>query len=178
MAKLSYPAWMPLPLQSGFSMQPEDRRITSSTVGTSFQKGFGGDVCVADVTLTLNRLQAAWLEQFERDVMVQGSAWFDFPIWHGGEVHWEKCRFKTRPKLASVGGSLHSSFSFSLYVWKRTDMLPECMVKLLACWHPCFFGELGDAIDLLVAEFSLFFEHVSSITRASVNDALSEILEG
>lgn len=177
MASLSWPEWMPKPLQSGFSMQPEDRRTASSTVGTSFQQGFGGDVCVAEVSLTLNRAQAAWLEQFERDTARQGAVWFDFPLWHGGEVHWEKCRFKTRPKLGSVNG-LYSSFSFSLYVWKRSDMLPGCMVKLFACWHPCFFGELEDAIDLLAAEFPQFFEHVSRITTASVNDALSEILEG
>lgn len=177
MSSITWPASFPVPLQSGFSMQPEDRRITQSTVGTSFQQGFGGDVCVAEVTLQLNRDQAAWLEQFERDVARHGSVWFNFPLWYSGEVHWEQCRFKTRPKASTFNG-FHGTYSFSLYVRRRTELLPDCMVKLFACWHPCFFGELEDAIDLLVAEFPLFFEHISSITRASVNDALSEILEG
>ena len=52
---ISWPSTMPKPLQSGFSMQPEDRRIASSTVGTSFQRGFGGDVCIAEEAVELCR---------------------------------------------------------------------------------------------------------------------------
>ena len=169
MASLSYATWMPKPLQSGFSMQPEDRRTASSTVGTSFQHGFGGDVCTADVTLTLNRMQAAWLEQFERDMAVQGARWFDFPLWYGGEVHWEKCRFKTRPKLSAVDG-LYSHFSFSLYVKRRSELLPDCMIELFACWPPCFFAELN-------AVFIKLFSSLSNVTRAKVHSALAEIYE-
>lgn len=166
---ISWPSTMPKPLQSGFSMQPEDRRIASSTVGTSFQKGFGGDVCVAEVSLTLNRAQAAWLEKFERDTLVQGSRWFMFPIWYAGEVQWEPCRFKTRPKVSSING-FHSTMQFTLYVQKRSNILPECMIKLFACFHPCFFFEL---LEVPAA----FYGTLSNVTGASVNSALAEIYE-
>ena len=169
MPSLSYPSWMPKPLQSGFSMQPEDRRIAQSTVGTSFQRGFGGDVCTADVMLKLNRLQAHWLEQFERDTLVQGTKWFSFPVWYAGGVHWEDCRFKTRPKLSSVDG-LFSSFSFTLYVRRRSWLLPGCMVKLFACWPPCFFPEL-------TAKLKRFYGRLSNVTAAGVDSALAEIYE-
>ena len=169
MASLSYPDWMPKPLQSGFSMQPEDRRIAQSTVGTSFQRGFGGDVCVAEVSLTLNALQAHWLEQFERNALVQGSRWFLFPVWYAGEVQWEMCRFKTRPKVSGVNG-FHSTVQFSLYVQKRSNLLPECMVQIFSCWPPCFFFELHSALARL-------FSTLSNVTRAKVNAALAEIYE-
>lgn len=169
MASLSWPAWMPKSLQSGFSMQPEDRRTASSTVGTSFQRGFGGDVCIAEVSLTLDRPQAAWLEQFERDTLVQGARWFRFPLWYGGAIHWEDCRFKTRPKLASVEG-LHSHFSFSLYVKGRSDLMPGCMVALLACFPPCSFIKM-------VAVLNAVYAKLSNVTAAKVNEALAEIYE-
>lgn len=167
MASHVWPDWMPTPLQSGFSMQPEDRRIASSTVGTSFQKGFGGDVCTAEVSLRLNRLQGQWLERFERDELVHGSKWFLFPLWYAGEVHWEMCRFKTRPKISTVNG-FYSTVSFTLYVQKRSELLPECIVKLFACWPPCFFF---DFVKLL----SEIFSSLSNITRQKVNNALAEI---
>jgi len=169
MASLSYPDWMPKPLQSGFSMQPEDRRIAQSTVGTSLQRGFGGDICVAEVSLTLNALQTHWLEQFERDALVQGSRWFLFPVWYAGEVQWELCRFKTRPKASSVNG-FYGTYQCSLYVKRRTELMPDCMTKLLACFHPCFFFEL---IEVLVA----FYNKLSNVTTANVNSALAEIYE-
>lgn len=169
MARLSWPEWMPKPLQSGFSMQPEDRRIASSTVGTSFQRGFGGDVCIAEVSLTLNRLQAAWLERFERDETRQGAAWFDFPLWYGGEVHWEECRFKTRPKLQSVSG-MYASYAFSLYVKKRSEIIPDCLAKILFCWPPCFFFDFHDYLEVV-------FSSLSAITADDVSDALAGMYE-
>lgn len=166
---ISWPSTMPKPLQSGFSMQPEDRRIAQSTVGTSLQRGFGGDVCIAEVSLTLKRSQAASLEKFERDTLVQGSRWFLFPVWYAGEVQWEMCRFKTRPKVSSVNG-FFGTYQFSLYVQKRSNLLPECMVQIFSCFHPCFFFELHKAFEKL-------FSTLSNVTRAKVNAALAEIYE-
>lgn len=166
---ISWPSTMPKPLQSGFSMQPEDRRIASSTVGTSFQRGFGGDVCVAEVSLMLSPAQAAWLEKFERDELVQGSRWFSFPVWYAGQVHWEDCRFKTRPKAGSLVGK-HTQYQFSLYVRRRTELMPDCMVQLLACFPPCLFIQIVNGLNL-------FFQKLSNITTANVNSALAELYE-
>lgn len=168
-SSISWPESMPRPLQSGFSMQPEDRRIASSTVGTSFQKGFGGDVCIAECTLLLSSSQSLWLEAFERDTLVHGTRWFSFPVWYAGQVHWEDCRFKTRPKAGSLVGK-HTQYQFSLYVRRRTELMPDCMVKLFACFPPCFFFELG-------AKLKTYYGIISNVTTAKVNSALAEIYE-
>ena len=161
---ISWPSTMPKPLQSGFSMQPEDRRIASSTVGTSFQPGFGGDVCVAEVSLALNGAQAAWLEKFERDTLVQGAKWFSFPVWYAGEVHDELCRFKTRPKASSING-FHGIYQFSLYVRRRTDLMPDCMVKVFSCYPPCFFPEFDERMKAL-------FSVLQGVNTRTVAEAL------
>lgn len=162
---IEWPSTMPKPLQSGFSMQPEDRRIASSAVGTAFFKGFGGDVCIADCTVQLNPLQAQWLELWERDELVHGSRWFNFPVWYAGEVHWEDCRFKTRPKASNLHGR-YMQYQFSLYVRRRTELLPECMVKVFACWPPCFFFSLNGGMKRA-------FSTLSNITVSGVEDALA-----
>lgn len=161
---LAWPEWMPKPLQDGFSMQPEDRRIASSTVGTSFSSGFGGDVCIAECSVVLNPLQAHWLEQVERDELVHGARWFSFPLWYGGEVHWEPCRFKTRPKAGGVSGR-YAKYQFTLYVRHRSELIPECLFKLFACWPPCFFFGLNGALGSMKA-------HLSKITNASIASAM------
>lgn len=161
---ISWPSTMPKPLQSGFSMQPEDRRIASSTVGTSFQQGFGGDVCVAEVSLILSRTQAAWLEKFERDTLVQGAKWFSFPVWYAGEVHDELCRFKTRPKASSING-FHGTYQFNLYIRRRTELMPDCMVKVFACYPPCFFPEFDKRMESL-------FNILQGVNTRTVADAL------
>lgn len=160
---------MPYPLQAGFSMQPEDRRIAQSTIGTSFQKGFGGDVCIAEVSLRLTREQARWFDSLERDSTVQGTIWFELPIWYAGEVHFEQCRFKTRPKFTTFNG-FHEDVSFSVYVRKRSELLPSCMIKLFSCWPPCFFFEFNSILIRLLSK-------LSNVTRAKVNSALAEIYE-
>ena len=169
MPSIEWPRWMPKPLQSGFSMQPEDRRIASTAVGTSFQRGFGGDACIAEVSLKLNRLQAHWLEQFERDALVQGSRWFLFPLWYAGEVHWEQCRFKTRPKASSVNG-FYGTYQFSLYVRRRTELMPDCMVKVFSCFPPCWFFNFNE-------EMAVLFSTLSHTTAAGVEDALAGLYE-
>ena len=118
---ITWPDFMPAPQQDSFSIQPEDRRLTTETeAGSVIRYQFDSDVNVADCTLILNRDQSAWFEAFERDVLMQGSVWFDFPLWIGGDVVREKCRFKTRPKAGNLIG-LHTTYSFSLYVSKRSS---------------------------------------------------------
>lgn len=122
---LSWPEWMPAPQQDSFSIQPEDRRLTSETeAGAIIRKQFDSDVNVADCTVVLDTAEAAWLEKFERDVSRQGTVWFSFPLWIGGQLVHEQCRFKTRPKMSGVNG-LTSTYSFSLYVSKRSDLLSD-----------------------------------------------------
>lgn len=162
-----WPDWMPAPQQDSFSIQPEDRRLTSETeAGAIIRKQFDTDMLVADCTLILNRTQAAWFEVFELNVLRQGTVWFDFPLWIGGEVVYEKCRFKTRPKAGNLIG-LHTTYTFQLHVSKRTQLAfdSDCLMELLACWPPCFFVRLD-------RELPKVFPPLSHITNTVLADAL------
>lgn len=187
-----WPSWMPAPQQDSFSIQPEDRRLTSETeAGSIIRKQFDTDVNIADCTIILNRIQAAWFELFERDILAQGSVWFEFPLWIGGEVVREKCRFKTRPKAGSLIG-LHTTYTFQLYVSKRTFAIPDCLAKAFVCWPPCFWTALNAALerffavapswqaaaeDRLEILFGPLFSKLSTVTEVGVADALSEMTE-
>ena len=146
-----WPEWMPAPQHDSFSIQPEDRRLTSETEsGNIIRHQFDTDILVADCTLILNGTQARWFAAFERDVLRQGSAWFEFPIWEDGGVEWEMCRFKTRPKAGSLIG-LHTTYTFSLYVSKRSSLYDPCIMEMLDCWSPCESVELSDTLSSSIA---------------------------
>ena len=187
---ITWPAWMPAPQQDSFSIQPEDRRLISETeVGSIIRRQFDADVNVAECTLILSRPQAAWLEVFERGILRQGTVWFDFPLWIGGEIVREKCRFKTRPKAGNLIG-LYTTYTFSLYVSKRSHIAFDfdCLMELLACWPPCFFFNLNYWMQQFLstaknyklninvrldAVFEHLFTTLSHVTEDGVNDALS-----
>lgn len=136
----AWPEWMPAPQQDSFSIQPEDRRLTSETeAGSIIRYQFDTDVNVAECTLILNRVQAAWFESFERNILRQGTVWFDFPLWIGGEIVREKCRFKSRPKAGSLIG-LYTTYSFSLYVSKRSGLLDEEAMRALSDYGLAYFA--------------------------------------
>lgn len=164
---LFWPDWMPAPQQESFSIQPEDRRLTTETeAGAIIRYQFDSDVNVAECTLILNRVQSAWFEKFERDFLRQGSVWFDFPLWIGGEVVYESCRFKTRPKAGNLIG-LHTTYTFSLYVSKRSQLaFPDCLAEVFVCWPPCFFFSFDDAMEKM-------FVPLTNITNQKLSDALA-----
>lgn len=189
----AWPDWMPAPQQDSFSIQPEDRRLTSETeVGSIIRYQFDSDVNVADCTLILNRTQAAWFELFERDMLRQGTVWFEFPLWIGGEVVYESCRFKTRPKAGSLIG-LHTAYTFSLYVSKRSQLaFPPCLAEVFVCWPPCFFQKLDAFLEEFLASapawkqevalrlddlFQPIFTPLSHVTETAVSDALAGLEE-
>lgn len=154
-----WPDWMPAPQQDSFSIQPEDRRLTSETEsGNVIRYQFDTDILVADCTLILNGSQARWFATFERDVLRQGSVWFEFPIWEDGGVEWEMCRFKTRPKAGSLIG-LHTTYTFSLYVSKRNSLYGPCIMEMLDCWSPCESASISDSMLASIAAL----DHSTSI---------------
>ncbi len=186
-----YPDWMPAPQQDSFSIQPEDRRLTSETeAGSIVRYQFDTDVNIAECTIILNRVQAAWFERFERDLLKHGTVWFNFPLWIGGELVWESCRFKTRPKAGSLIG-LHTTYTFSLYVSKRTQLaFNDCLMQLFVCWPPCFFATAAGLFDSAFAKLAKtvrgmnasahnidnilrgFFFPLQPITTTAIADAL------
>lgn len=112
-----WPEWMPAP-QDSFSFQPEDlREATETEVGAILRPQFDSDILIADCTLVLNRMQAAWFEAFER-AMIKENRWFTIPVWYAGSVRTAQCMFKTRPKWTVE--ALVTTYSFSLLVQKRS----------------------------------------------------------
>jgi len=143
-SQYTWPDWMPAPQQASFSIQPEDRRLTSDTeAGAIVRYQFDTDVNIADCTIILDRDEAKWFESFERDLLAQGAIWFNFPLWIGGEISYEQCRFKTRPKAGSLIG-LHTTYTFSLYVSKRSNLHDPCITEMKYCWTP---EEICDILD-------------------------------
>ncbi len=140
-----WPDWMPKPERDSFSIQPEDRRETTETeVSSVIRYQFDSDINIAECKLILDSIQANLFEAFERDVLRQGSMWFEFPLWIGGEVVYETCRFKTRPK-ASVTGHL-TIYTFTLYVAKRSTLYDACLAEVLFCWAPCDVAKISDSV--------------------------------
>lgn len=120
----AWPDWMPRPLQDGYSVEPEDRRLTTQTdAGTIIRREFGTNEAVAECTLVLNPMQAAWFEALEHAVLGQGSQWFEFPLWVGGEVSMHRVRFLSRPRSGGIIGN-HTRYEFTLQVGERA-MLPD-----------------------------------------------------
>lgn len=182
---IRWPGWMPKPQQDSFAIQPEDRRLTTETEsGGIIRYQFDSDVNVADCTLILNRMQSAWFETFERDFLRQGSVWFDFPLWIGGEIVYESCRFKTRPKAGSLIG-LHTTYTFSLYVSSRSQLAyPKCITEILLCWSPrdfcCLheaYSDLFNGIDCLSEREVCAYRILFCIPECDMNDANENIAE-
>lgn len=141
-----WPDWMPKPERDSFNIQPEDRReITETEVGGVIRYQFDSDINIADCKLILNPAQAKWFASFERDVLRQGSVWFSFPIWEDGDVEWEMCRFKSRPK-SSVAGHL-TIYTFTLYVATRSNLYDPCLMEMLTCWSPCEAVEISENLN-------------------------------
>jgi len=133
---LRWPDWMPHPQQSGYSYEPADRRSrTDMEVGSLIRVNFDTDETTVNCSLVLNRTQAAWFEVFERSMLSQGSRWFEMPLQSGGQLEWHTVRFRSRPR-AGIVAPFHTSYSFSLEIEKRPDVLCPQIAGLLCCVSP------------------------------------------
>lgn len=131
-----WPAWMPLARQSDYGYQPVDRRSkTDMEVGSILRVNFDTDETQFSCSLILDRMQSAWFEVFERDMLNQGSRWFEIPLQSGGSISWHTARFKSRPK-ASLPGPWHTTYSFTLEIDKRPATLCPQIAEFLNCVSP------------------------------------------
>ena len=133
---IRWPDWMPLPQQEQYSYEPTERRTrTDMEVGSVIRVNFDTDETVVTCTLILSQIQSAWFEQFERHVLIQGSRWFKMPLQSSGVVGWHTVRFKSRPK-ATAYGPMHTSYSLTLELEKRPDVLCPQLVEFITCASP------------------------------------------
>lgn len=133
---IRWPDWMPKPQRASYSYEVTDRRSrTDMEVGSIVRVEYDTDENRLTCTLTCNKLQSAWFEMFERDVLAQGSRWFEMPLQTEGRIEWHTVRFSARPK-ASLTGASHTSYSLTLDVEKRPDAMCPELVELLVCVSP------------------------------------------
>jgi hypothetical protein len=132
-----WPDWMPVPLQDGYGVAPEDRRVRSDfDIGSMFRIEYDTDETVISCRLEVNETEANFFEAFERDLLVQGSRWFLMPLWVGGQMMDHLVRFKTRPELSGKELSGEATYTFKLEISKREGLMGEGLIWLLILFGP------------------------------------------
>lgn len=143
---------MPKPQMNGYGIQPVDRRIkTDMEMGGVYRAEFDTDENECSCSLVLNRDESAWFEVFERDLLKQGTVWFEMPLWVGGKVETHVVRMKERPKAGNLIG-LHTTYTLSLDVRKRNIPMCPGVAALLTCYTPSSLGKIMDMFSALVDE--------------------------
>lgn len=134
---ICWPDWMPKPQRSGYSYEPADRRSkTDMEIGSVLRVNFDTDETTLDCTLILNAVQAQWFEQFERHMLRQGAQWFRMPIQIAGCIEWHTVRFAARPKVGSLIGVTHATYTLRLDIDKRDLKICPEVIDLLICVSP------------------------------------------
>ena len=147
--KFIWPEWMPKPQVNGYGIQPVDRRTkTDMEIGGVYRVEFDSDECICQCSLVLNPDQSAWLEAFERDLLRQGSVWFEIPLWIGGKIESHIVRMRDRPSAGKIIG-LHTTYTLSLDVRERNLISVEEM-EALSEYSPAQIRNFDDAFDKIV----------------------------
>lgn len=143
---LRWPGWLPLPNQDGYLVEPQDRRVTTDMeIGGRFRVEFDTDETRARCVVSLDPLQAGWLETFERDLLRQGSKWFLMPLWIGGDLTEQLVRFRDRPAAGSVRGRW-TDYSFTLDLKRREGLMPVWLAGLLTLISPYILTRLRNRL--------------------------------
>ncbi len=143
---LRWPGWLPLPNQDGYQVEPQDRRVaTDMEIGGRFRVEFDTDETRARCVVSLDPIQAGWLETFERDLLRQGSKWFLMPLWIGGGLADQRVRFRDRPTAGSVRGRW-TDYGFTLDIARREGLMPVWLAELLALISPYFLARLRNRL--------------------------------
>lgn len=131
-----WPDWMPCFLVSGYGLQVVDRRVsTDMDVGGNKRVEFDTDECTANCSVSCNNEQADFFEVFERDLLCQGTRWFQARLWVGGRMKTQTVRFKTRPQITGRAG-WNTNYAFSLDIAKRDGLMSSEIAGLLTVYYP------------------------------------------
>lgn len=151
LGKYIWPDWMPHPQVNGYGIQPVDRRTkTDMEMGGIYRVEFDTDECTCQCSLVLDRDQAAWFETFERDVLKQGSVWFELPLWIGGQVKRHVVRMQDRPRAGELIG-LHTTYTLTLDVRER-NLMSEDEAEGLLEYPPGQMRKFDDVLHHIVNE--------------------------
>lgn len=153
-----WPDWMPKPQVNGYGIQPVDRRTkTDMEIGGVYRVEFNTDECTCQCSLILSQDQAAWFETFERDLLKQGSVWFELPLWVGGNIERHVVRMKDRSSAGKLIGH-HTTYTLLLDVRERNLMSEDDAEGLLE-YPPGQMRKFDDAlnhiVNVMMQEFTL-----------------------
>jgi len=147
---ITWPKWLGVPLEENYSVEVVDRRKTTEMeVGSVLRVEFDTDECVVSCNLLMNNLQANYFEKFERDKLNQGSKWFSFPLWIGGQLINHSVRFRERPQMVGKQGPF-SEYSFTLDLAERLDFMPDWMGDLFEVFSPDFIIFVGNKLHFIL----------------------------
>lgn len=132
-----WPDWMPKPQRNGYGYDVTDRRSrTDMEVGSLIRVNYDTDETTLDCTLVCNAIQAQWFEKFERDMLSQGSQWFQMPIMIAGCIEKHTVRFASRPKAGSLVGPYFTSYQLRLDIQERDLKLCKQLMDFMLCVSP------------------------------------------
>ena len=144
-----WPDWMPKAQRSSYAYEPTDRRSkTDMEVGSLIRVNYDTDESIIDCTLILDAVQSQWFEKFERDMLNQGTKWFQMPIQIAGCIEMHTVRFASRPKAGNLIGPRHTTYTLKLDLQKRDLKLCDEVLDLLLCVSPAdLMGTVAKARD-------------------------------
>lgn len=141
-----WPDWMPKPQRNNYGYDVTDRRSrTDMEVGSLIRVNYDTDETTLDCTLVCNAIQAQWFEKFERDMLSQGSQWFQMPIMIAGCIEKHTVRFASRPKAGSLVGPYFTSYQLRLDVQERDLKLCDQLMDFMLCISPKHIMKTSDA---------------------------------
>jgi len=133
-----WPYWMPMSQRSGYTYEPVDRTVkTEMEVGSIKRIEFDTDETTITCSMILrNDTELEFFEKFERDVLKQGTSWFQMPLWIAGRQDLYTIRFNGRPKMQEILGSHHAKVAFKLDIERRILLEPEIDLETVCARRP------------------------------------------
>ena len=143
---LVWPEWAGVPLKTGYEYQPVDRRLrTDMEMSGVYRVEFDTDETLCTCNFIFNGDALAFFESFEQGLLNQGSRWFMFPLFIGGDMEYHKVRMSARPRIHQPFGKNYARVSLQLEIAKR-DLMDPCLALDLLEYTP---ADVREAAKLL-----------------------------
>lgn len=179
-----WPDWMPKAQRNGYGYEPVDRRAkTDMEVGSLIRVNYDTDETTLNCTLILNAVQAQWFEKFERNMLNQGSQWFQMPIMVAGCIQMHTVRFASRPKASEVIGPYHTSYQLALEVQERNLDICDELMDIMLCVSPKHIMMTSDRVQefwlsLRCLQVPIYFcEHYIEVSYCILPHCITEVQE-
>ena len=119
---INYPAdYIPLPLKDGFGLNPiSPLKSTQMTTGRRRQRrAYTSVPTETDIAWIFTDTEAQVFESWFRDVLKDGSAWFNMPLMTPLGSKYYVCRFTDIYQGPTPEGGLYWRYSAHIELWER-----------------------------------------------------------